>query len=252
MQLRSIAYVDDEPDLREVVQLALSLTTGAAIQCYASGAQALSQLPALRPDLVLLDVMMPEMDGPEVIRQMQANPLLESIPVIFMTAKALPDEIAHFRALGAIGVIAKPFDPTRLGEEVLGQWQAAATITRHAGAATQITKHVSALTARFAHRTLAELPVMRESSARLSPGNADSLQQLKRWAHKVRGTAATIGLADVSARAGEIEELLSSGAAVGTGAGAGSTPARAAAGDRLGALLASLEASLTGAAGHQP
>jgi two-component system OmpR family response regulator len=243
MQLRSIAYVDDEPDLREVVQLALCLTTGAAVQCYASGAQALSQLPGLRPDLVLLDVMMPEMDGTEVIRHMHENPLLETIPVIFMTAKAMPDEVARFRALGAIGVIAKPFDPTRLGEEVLAQWQAAVTITRRAGATTQITKHVSALTARFADRTLAELPGMRESSALLSQGNADSLQQLKRWAHKVRGTAATIGLADVSARAGEIEELLSSGSG---------SLAKGVAGDRLGALLTNLEANLSGAAGHRP
>jgi CheY-like chemotaxis protein len=225
MQLRSIAYVDDEPDLREVVQLALSLTTGATVQCYASGAEALLQLPALRPDLVLLDVMMPEMDGTEVIQQMRKDRVLETIPVIFMTAKALPDEVARFRALGALGVIAKPFNPTRLGEEVLAQWQAATT-TREA-ATTQIMDFASSLATRFAHRTLAELSGMRESPS----------HELKRWAHKVRGTAATIGLADVSARAGEIEEFLSS--------------ADALAGDRLGALLARLEANLAGAVGHR-
>jgi CheY-like chemotaxis protein len=226
MQLRSIAYVDDEPDLREVVQLALSLTTGATVQCYASGAEALLQLPALRPDLVLLDVMMPEMDGTEVIQQMRKDRVLETIPVIFMTAKALPDEVERFRALGALGVIAKPFNPTRLGEEVLAQWQAA-TPTREAGATAQITSLASSLATRFAHRTLAELPGMRESPS----------HELKRWAHKVRGTAATIGLADVSARAGEIEEFLSSGDAL--------------AADRLGALLARLEANLAGAVGHR-
>jgi CheY-like chemotaxis protein len=229
MQLRSIAYVDDEPDLREVVQLALSLTTGATVQCYASGAEALLQLPALRPDLVLLDVMMPEMDGTEVIRQMQADRLLKTIPVVFMTAKAMPDEVTRLRALGAMGVIAKPFDPTRLGEEVLAHWQeAAATASGASGATQQISGRASALATRFAHRTLAELPGMRESPA----------PQLKRWAHKIRGTAATIGLADVSARAGEIEELLAS---------SGETLA----GDRLGALLKSLEANLTGAAGQR-
>lgn len=239
MQLRTIAYVDDEPDLREVVHLALSLTTGATVQCYESGAQALERLPALRPDLVLLDVMMPGMDGTDVIQRMRADQALQTIPVIFMTAKAMPDEVARLRALGAIGVIAKPFDPTRLGEDVLAQWQLAAAPRVAAGATTtQITKLAGTLATRFAHRTLAELPVMRESSARLSQGNADSLHQLKRWVHKVRGTAATIGLADVSARAGEIEDLLSSG----TGG---------AAGDRLGALLANLEANLTGAAGHR-
>jgi CheY-like chemotaxis protein len=240
MQLRSIAYVDDEPDLREVVHLALSLTTGATVQCYESGAQALDQLPALRPDLVLLDVMMPGMDGTEVIQRMQADGVLRTIPVIFMTAKAMHDEVARLRSLGAIGVIAKPFDPTALGKEVLSHWQAATTPP--ADAATQITSLATTLAARFAHRTLAELPGMRESSARLSSGSADSWQQLKRWAHKVRGTAATIGLTDVSARAGEIEELLSSGA--------GQMP-EGVGRDRLGALLANLEANLTGAAGHR-
>jgi two-component system, OmpR family, response regulator len=241
MQLRSIAYVDDEPDLREVVQLALSLMTGATIHCYASGAEALLQLPVLRPDLVLLDVMMPEMDGTEVLRQMREDRVLTTIPVIFMTAKAMPDEVTRLRSLGAIGVIAKPFDPTRLGEEVLAHWQVATT-TRQAGAAAQITKLSSALAARFAHRTLAELPGVRESSAQLCQGSQDSLQQMKRWAHKVRGTAATIGLADVSARAGEIEEFLSAAA------GALTEPV---AGDRLGALLANLESNLAGAAGHR-
>jgi two-component system, OmpR family, response regulator len=225
MQLRSIAYVDDEPDLREVVQLALSLTTGATVDCYASGEQALLQFAARRPDVVLLDVMMPGMDGTEVIRQMQADRLLRTIPVIFMTAQAMPDELTRLRSLGAIGVIAKPFDPTRLGAEVLAHWQAAAI--RQPGAATQITNLASSLAARFAHRTLAELPGMRESPA----------HQLKRWAHKVRGTAATIGLADVSARAGEIEECLSSG--------------EVDAGQRLAALLANLESNLAGAAGHR-
>jgi CheY-like chemotaxis protein len=99
MQLCSIAYVDDEPDLREVVQLALSLTTGATVQCYESGAQALERLPALRPDLVLLDVMMPGMDGTEVIQRMQADGVLKNVPVIFMTAKAMPDELARLRSL---------------------------------------------------------------------------------------------------------------------------------------------------------
>lgn len=127
-RLRSIAYVDDEPDLREVVQLALSLMTEATVHCYESGSQALQQLPSLHPDLVLLDVMMPGMDGTEVIQRMHDDQSLKDIPVIFMTAKALPEEVARFRSLGAIGVIAKPFDPTRLGTEVLAHWQA---VIRH-------------------------------------------------------------------------------------------------------------------------
>ena len=239
MRLSSIAYVDDEPDLREVVQLALSLTTQATVHCYESGAQALRELPSLRPDLVLLDVMMPDMDGIEVIRRMREDRLLGTIPVIFMTAKAMPDEVARLRALGAMGVIAKPFDPTRLGEEVVAHWQ---TVKPPDDAAKQITSLANALATRFAHRTLAELPAMRESCARLFQGNEESRQPLKKWAHKVRGTAASIGLADVSARAGEIEDLLVSGTAASAG-----TVAQ----DRLAALLAGLEAQLAPAGGHR-
>jgi CheY-like chemotaxis protein len=123
-RLCSIAYVDDEPDLREVVHLALSLMTQATVYCYESGVQALHQMPSLHPDLVLLDVMMPGMDGTEVIQRMQGDRLLRTIPVIFMTAKVMPEEVARFRSLGAIGVIAKPFDPMRLATEVLALWQA--------------------------------------------------------------------------------------------------------------------------------
>jgi CheY-like chemotaxis protein len=115
-------YVDDEPDIREVVSLSLGLLGGFAVHCCESGADALSKMPAVKPDLVLLDVMMPGMDGPSVLTQMRANAALSSIPVMFMTAKAMPDEVARFRALGALGVIAKPFDPMRLAEHVIAGW----------------------------------------------------------------------------------------------------------------------------------
>lgn len=110
-----------------------------------------------------------------------------------------------------------------------------------ADAEKQISSLVSTLGARFAQRTLSELPAMRDACVGLSQGNEDSRQQLKRWAHKVRGTGASIGLTDVSARAGEIEDLLSSG---GTASLA----------DQLAAKLAGLEAELAKRldAGHRP
>lgn len=110
-----------------------------------------------------------------------------------------------------------------------------------ADAGKQISSLVSTLAARFAQRTLGELPAMRGACIGLSQGNEDSRQQLKRWAHKVRGTGASIGLADVSARAGDIEDLLASG---GTASLA----------DQLTAKLAGLEAELARGleAGPQP
>jgi CheY-like chemotaxis protein len=121
--LRTILYVDDEPDIREVVQMSLSLVPGLDVQTVESGERALEILPQLQPDLLLLDVMMPGMDGPSTLLKMRTIPGLGRIPVIFMTAKAMPQEVARFRELGAASVIAKPFDPIQLGKQVIAIWE---------------------------------------------------------------------------------------------------------------------------------
>lgn len=121
--LREILYVDDEPDIREIVQMALGLVPTLSVNTADSGMRALQTMQANRPDLVLLDVMMPNMDGPTTLQQMRSQPGLQAIPVIFMTAKAMPQEVARFRALGAAAVIAKPFDPMLLAEHVLSIWE---------------------------------------------------------------------------------------------------------------------------------
>lgn len=120
--LRNVLYVDDEPDIREVVQLALSLAPDLTVQSCESGEQALAHLRVHQTDLVLLDVMMPGMDGLATMTRMLADPALRHIPVIFMTAKAMPQEVARFREMGAIGVIPKPFDPMQLAQQVLTLW----------------------------------------------------------------------------------------------------------------------------------
>jgi CheY-like chemotaxis protein len=122
--LREILYVDDEPDIREIVQMALGLVPTLSVSTVDSGLRALQSMQAKRPDLVLLDVMMPNMDGPTTLQQMRSRPELQAIPVIFMTAKAMPQEVARFRSLGAAAVIAKPFDPMLLGEHVFAIWEA--------------------------------------------------------------------------------------------------------------------------------
>ena len=121
--LREILYVDDEPDIREIVQMALGLVPTLSVSTADSGTRALQSMQASKPDLVLLDVMMPNMDGPTTLQQMRSRPELQAIPVIFMTAKAMPQEVARFRALGAAAVIAKPFDPMLLAEHVLAIWE---------------------------------------------------------------------------------------------------------------------------------
>jgi CheY-like chemotaxis protein len=122
-ELKTILYVDDEPDIREVVQMSLSLVEGLDVQTCESGERALQILPQLQPDLLLLDVMMPGMDGPSTLMKLRTVPGLEKLPVVFMTAKAMPQEVARFRELGAAAVIAKPFDPIQLGNQVVAIWE---------------------------------------------------------------------------------------------------------------------------------
>lgn len=122
-ELKTILYVDDEPDIREIVQMSLSLVAGLDVQVCESGERALQSMPLIKPDLVLLDVMMPGMDGPSTLQKMRATPDLAKIPVVFMTAKAMPQEVARFRELGAVSVIAKPFDPLQLGNQVIAIWE---------------------------------------------------------------------------------------------------------------------------------
>jgi two-component system OmpR family response regulator len=124
--LKTILYVDDEPDIREVVQMSLSLVAGLDVQVCESGERALQLLPQIGPDLVLLDVMMPGMDGPSTLQRMRSISDFAKIPVVFMTAKAMPQEVARFRELGAVSVIAKPFDPIQLGNQVIAVWESIA------------------------------------------------------------------------------------------------------------------------------
>lgn len=120
--LRTVLYIDDEPDIRQIVQLSLGLAPGLTIHTGDSGEQALSLARTLKPDLVLLDVMMPGLDGPSTLARMRAEASLARFPVVFMTAKAMPQEVARFHELGAIGVIPKPFDPMKLADQVFAIW----------------------------------------------------------------------------------------------------------------------------------
>lgn len=113
-----ILYVDDEDDIREIAQICLELDPEFEVRLCSSGHQALVDAAAWKPDLVLLDVMMPEMDGPETLSRLRGDPVTHAIPVVFITARTQTQEVARFLALGAAGVIAKPFNPMTLANEV--------------------------------------------------------------------------------------------------------------------------------------
>jgi two-component system OmpR family response regulator len=114
-----ILVVDDDPDIRHVAALGLSRVGGFAVVEAASGEEALA-LAALapQPDAVLLDVMMPGLDGPDTLARLREDPRTAAIPVVFLTAKALKSETGRLRGLGACGVLTKPFDPMRLAADL--------------------------------------------------------------------------------------------------------------------------------------
>jgi DNA-binding response OmpR family regulator len=112
-----LLLVEDDPDIQLVARAALK-RAGFDVQVAGTGAAALDAVTADRPDVVLLDWMMPEMDGPEVCRRLKTSSLTTNIPVIFLTARSQQAEIARGLAMGAAGYIVKPFDALTLGDEV--------------------------------------------------------------------------------------------------------------------------------------
>jgi len=124
IELQRVLYVEDEPDIQAVARIALELVGGLQVRVCSSGEQAVREAPAFYPQLMLLDVMMPGLDGPSTMKALHALPALAKVPVIFITAKVQPQEVQHYKALGALSVISKPFDPMTLAAQVRGVWDA--------------------------------------------------------------------------------------------------------------------------------
>ena len=186
-----VLHVDDEPDIREVVEMSLALDPNLAVQSCASGAEALSKVGEWPPDLILLDVMMPVMDGPTTLARLRETPEAADIPVVFMTARAQTRELEHFRSLGAAGVIAKPFDPMTLAVSVRSYLK--------------VTK-LNGLRANFIERAKADAAALAGQRALLDgPGAADVLARIKAIAHGLAGAAGIYGLYAVGTEATAVE-----------------------------------------------
>ncbi|MFO1390330.1 response regulator [Cellvibrio sp.] len=120
--LDKILYVEDDPDIQAIAVMVLDAISGFTLLACSSGAEAVSKAVAFNPDLILLDVMMPGMDGPETLQALRKLPEFTHTPVVFMTAKVQPQEVQDYLALGAVGVIAKPFDPMTLADQLREIW----------------------------------------------------------------------------------------------------------------------------------
>jgi two-component system, OmpR family, alkaline phosphatase synthesis response regulator PhoP len=115
---RRVLIVDDERGIRRIVQIALQTISGWTVFIADSGAEGLAMAEAQQPDVILLDVMMPGMDGIETFRHLQANPATQTIPVILLTAKGRASDQQHLSQLGAVGMIVKPFKAPDLVQQI--------------------------------------------------------------------------------------------------------------------------------------
>lgn len=120
--LKRILFVEDEPDIQLIARMALESIGGFVVEVCSSGQEALRVAPTFAPDLILLDVMMPGMNGLDTLQALRDMEATATTPAVFMTAKVQPHEVAHYKSLGVLDVIAKPFDPMKLPETITTIW----------------------------------------------------------------------------------------------------------------------------------
>lgn len=121
--LAKVLVVEDDDHIREVAELALSQKGDLEVETCSRGKDAFDAVVDFQPDLVLLDVMMPEVDGITVLEKLREDPQTAALPVVFLTARAQPDEIEEYRSKGVADVITKPFDPIALPDRVRAAWE---------------------------------------------------------------------------------------------------------------------------------
>lgn len=119
--LARILLVDDQRDIRSIVGLALGKIGGFKVKVCESGEEAIASAAEFQPDLLLLDLNMPVMDGVATLRSLRANGL--AAPAVFFTARIKPEELGRYSELGVLGVIPKPFDPLKLGAQLREMWK---------------------------------------------------------------------------------------------------------------------------------
>jgi CheY-like chemotaxis protein len=120
--LNRICYVEDDEDIQRIVRMSLEKVGKMTVEVVGDPLVAIERMTAFKPDLVMLDWMMPGLDGPALFRKMQEQPATKALPVVFITAKASQRELDELRALGALGTISKPFSPKDLPEQLRTLW----------------------------------------------------------------------------------------------------------------------------------
>jgi two-component system OmpR family response regulator len=201
--LHRILLVEDDPDLQVIATFALG-RGGFELEICGDGRGIVEKARRFGPDLVLLDVMLPFIDGPSILKELRTQADLTRTPVIFMTARALPEEMAEYRQLGGLDVIVKPFDPMTLGEVVRDIWR-----RHHRQGADEdraALADLKALYVRQLPRRLSEIE--REVRALRTGVQREVVDRLFHLAHRLTGSSATMGFARVSEAARAMENAL--------------------------------------------
>lgn len=120
--LRRILLADDEPDIREVSRIALEMVGGCEVEVCSSGFEVLRKVAEFEPDMIVIDVMMPDKGGLEVLEELRQDPRHKDLPIVFLTGVALDSDIQDLRRSGVVEVIRKPFDPMNLANQVAIIW----------------------------------------------------------------------------------------------------------------------------------
>ena len=121
--LSRICYVEDDEDIQRIVRMSLERVGKMTVEVVGDPTMAIEAMAAFKPDLVMLDWMMPKMDGPAVFRQMKLRPETRALPVVFITAKAAQRDLDELTAMGAAGTISKPFSPKDLPDQLREIWK---------------------------------------------------------------------------------------------------------------------------------
>jgi two-component system OmpR family response regulator len=121
--LNRICYVEDDEDIQRIVRMTLERVGKMTVEVVGDPTLAMDAIRAFKPDLVMLDWMMPKLDGPSLFRQMQARPETQALPVVFITAKASQRDLDELVKMGAAGTISKPFSPKDLPEQLREIWK---------------------------------------------------------------------------------------------------------------------------------
>jgi len=201
--LRRILLVEDDPDLRVIASFALR-RGGFDFEVCGDGREALDKAPLFRPDLILLDVMLPFLDGPGILRELRRDPAFAATEVIFMTARALPEEIAEYRTLGCIDVIVKPFDPMTLAETIQSLWD-----RHYRQAAAGERSELAELEKKYVRQLPSRLAEIEQVAGTLGEkGGRDDLDRLFHLSHRLTGSSATLGFPRISDAARAVENLL--------------------------------------------